>query len=598
MKNHTVVPLDESQPVAGIQRVPCMFHPEEVVKYFCSTCSCLVCSECLFAHKEHDSGRVDNAELLKKEKDDLREVLPNVEAAIAPVVKATDKINEVVKRIKVNKDKAKDEIEEIFRQITEAVDKRRIELTQEVENSAVTKSTLLEKQRVGLEKVFAGLELAFQSGSDATENYSGVEVLSIKGTLLLALNKILEESHSIDLQPITNSSLSIAIDATEPMELITSLGSIVMGFPFPALCGLIGINPTLPIGIAKGSECVLALQTRDEKGEDIMEGMAKVAANVIDTSTGSEVCVCDVTDLENGSYEISFDNQKEGEYHLNITIDEVAIGNSPFTINVRDYTSVTSPLTSSLIQGSPAYVDLGPDNLHYFTLNGGSVEAYDSSGKKVKEIPSSKLGNKPLRGIVVDKKNGVMFVATADKHQIIKATLEGDIINSVGGNKGNGQCEFYYPMGLCLTREGLLLVAEDTNKRVQVIQGSDLSFVRFIPCLSNVYGVSVDGEGNIHAAVTDKVEVFSINGDKITEYGNGVLTRAGDVAFLDYSSSSKSPYSFVTDHVVEGQVHVFDWSDDKLVHSIPMGKRPLGLTVDQEGTIVVGDWNDKKFHRF
>ena len=98
--------------------------------------------------------------------------------------------------------------------------------------------------------------------------------------------------------------------------------------------------------------------------------------------------------------------------------------------------------------------------------------------------------------------------------------------------------------------------------------------------------------------MTDKVEVFSINRDKITEYGNGVLTRAGDVAFLDYSSSSKSPYSFVTDHVVEGQVHVFDWSEDRLVHSIPMGKRPLGLTVDQEGTIVVGDWNDKKFHRF
>ena len=106
------------------------------------------------------------------------------------------------------------------------------------------------------------------------------------------------------------------------------------------------------------------------------------------------------------------------------------------------------------------------------------------------------------------------------------------------------------------------------------------------------------GEGNIHAAVTDQIEVFSINGDKITEYGNGVLGHAGEVAFLDYYSSSRCPYSFVTDHVVEGKVHVFDWSEDKLIHSVPMGKRPLGLTVDQEGTIVVGDWNDKKFHRF
>ena len=40
-----------------------------------------------------------------------------------------------------------------------------------------------------------------------------------------------------------------------------------------------------------------------------------------------------------------------------------------------------------------------------------------------------------------------------------------------------------------------------------------------------MYGVAIDNTGNIHAAATDRVEVFSITGKKITEYGQGVLTQ-------------------------------------------------------------------------
>lgn len=597
LKRHSVVSLNESQPTASTVSVPCIFHPDEAVKYYCSSCSCLVCSECLFAHKEHDSGRIDDSELLKKEREELQSVLPEVEEAISPIVNAIEKINEVVKRIQVNKEQAKKEIDEAFRQITDAVEKRRLELMQEVENSAVAKSTLLESQKVGLEKTSTSLQLAFEAGKVALSNYNGVELLAVKSSVYQASNQVLQESRSTDLQPVSNSSLSLAIDNAEMIESISSLGSIVMGFPYPPLCSLVGINPKLAIGIAKGSECVVTLQTRDEKGDDLVEGMAKVTAKLINPALESETVECVIKDLEDGMYEISFDNPKEGQYQLDISIDDTSIGDSPFSIKVRDYTTVSSPVTSATIQGSPAYVDIGPDNLQYVTLNGGSVEVYDSCGKKVKEIHQLKLGNKPLRGIAVDKKNEVMFVATAGTHQIIKANLDGDIIDSVGGNKGSGQLEFYYPMGLCLTKEGYLLVAEDTNRRVQVL-GSDLSFIRSISCLSNVYGVSVDGAGNIHAAVTDRIEVFKITGEKVTEYGQGVLSRAGDVAFLGTTSSSKSSFSFVADHISEGKVYMFDWSENALVHSFPMGRRPLGLAVDQEGVIVVGDWNDKKLHRF
>ncbi len=197
-----------------------------------------------------------------------------------------------------------------------------------------------------------------------------------------------------------------------------------------------------------------------------------------------------------------------------------------------------------------------------------------------------------MRGIAIDDHNGVMFVASADTDQIIKATIDREVVASVGTH-GNGKLRFAWPMGLCLTRDSLLLVADSCNKRVQVL-GSDLSFIRFISCLSRVNGVSVDGNGNIHAAVSDKgVEVFSITGKKITQYGQGVLTIAGDVAFLPCNNSR---YSVVTDYATApGKVCIFDWFNNTLIHTITdCGDIPLGLTIDQEGTIIVCSFDSNK----
>ena len=590
-KKHSVVSLTQSQPVA-VKRVSCILHPEKAVKYYCSTCSCLVCSKCLFTHKEHEWCPLDNTKLLKKEKDELQSVLPGVEEAISPIVKAAKNINDVVKCIRANKDRTKGEIDKTFKQIADAVENRRLELIQEVENSAIAKSTRLEIQKEGLDKISTGLQLASESGNTACKEYSSTEVLAVKGTIFKASNDLLQESRSIDLQPVSNVSLCVAIDNSQLIESISSLGSIITTSSYPPLCSLIDINPKLAIGVAKGSEYVVTLQTRDEKGEDLTEGTAKVLAKVTDPSSGSEVSECVVSDLDNGRYEISFNNPTVGQYQLSITINSVSF--SPVTINVRDYTAIRNPVTTVNANSYPAYVATSHDNHHYVTFNGGFVKVYNSNMAEVREIPKSKLGSNQLRGIAIDDHNGVMFVASYGDNQVIKATLEGEVIASVG-TKGTGELQFNRLMGLCLTRDGLLLVAEYRNNRVQVL-GSDLSFIRFISCLSTVRGVSVDDNGNIHAAVSDRgVRVFSITGEKITKYGQGVLTEAGDVAFLP---CSKSRYSFVTDHTAPGKVCIFDWSNNKLIHTIEYGRNPLGLTINQEGSVIVCRYSDMKVDKF
>ena len=167
---------------------------------------------------------------------------------------------------------------------------------------------------------------------------------------------------------------------------------------------------------------------------------------------------------------------------------------------------------------------------------------------------------------------------------------DGEHILSIG-ERGSDELEFDWPMGICYTKDELLIIGDRYNKRVQVLRSDDsgLTFVRMMSCQSNVRGVSVDSSGNIHAAAGDRIEVFSISGEKLTEYGEGVLHTASDVAFLNNCLSSQYEFSFVTDRIDDdtGRVCVFDWHANNLLHSFSAGGRPDGIAIDQEGTIFI-----------
>ena len=594
-KSHKVVSFHSAQLHSFTDLpIPCTIHPSETIKYYCISCSTLACSDCILDHKEHDCRHLDKAQ--EDERAELQSILDEVEKTIPSIVGAIERISNVIKYTCANGEKATEEVNEAFRQINVVIEKRRLKILEEVKSSVSTKTTQLEIQKEGLEKITAGLQLALDSGCVACTEYSAIETLAIKAFIHQASKGLLDESHSTDFHPVNNGNLKVTIDPSKVMEMVSTLGNVISISPYPPLCSLLGINPKLAIGVAKGCECVITLQTRDSKGENITEKrLANVRARITHPSSLVEVSECLVNDLDNGRYEIKFSELNEGQHQLHITIGDVSISGSPFTVNVRDFTTIKSPLITLETDDYAGYISVGHNNVLYVSLD-ESIVIY-RNGVRDNKIPQSNLGGDRLRGIAGDEESEVMFVSSAINDCIIKASFNGDVIGSVG-KTGSGQLEFNCPMGLCLTKGGLLLVADDHNKRVQVL-GSDLSFVRSIPCQSNVWGVAVDSTGNVHAAATDRVEVFSINGDKIMEYGKRVLSKAGDVAFLSFQSR----YSFVTNVIdndngtTDGEVYVFDWSNDSVVHSFLVGD-PLGIEVDQEGAIFVCSWNNCEINKF
>ena len=192
-----------------------------------------------------------------------------------------------------------------------------------------------------------------------------------------------------------------------------------------------------------------------------------------------------------------------------------------------------------------------------------------------------------------------MYIASAGTNKIVKATLDGKFITSVG-EKGSGELQFSSPMGLHFSKDELLYVADNHNKCVQVLR-SDLSFVRsviMVKCQSTVWSVSTDSTGNIHIGTgRGIIEIFSSVGHYIGQYGSGTIVQCvGDIAFM------RNGDCVVSNHIPNtrgNDILVFRGNDKTLLHSFGNNNRnPLGVFINQAGYIYVAEWGGSRVLKY
>ena len=608
LKSHTLVSLDTAKP--HVPPISCPLHPKECFKYYCLTCSSLICADCIVDHAQHRFVSVDEA--ASSEIKYLRDFMSKVEELQPFVNQATKEISSIVKVVRENKVKSQDHLDTAFEDISAAIKSRYDQLSKELEDITIAKTTQLEMQKEDLEKITASLKLALSMGNDVCSTYSSIEALSVKQSVVHALKNALDHIKPTSFHPICTGGPKVSINhsAASVENFVSSIANIRSMSQYPPLCSLIDVNPKVVIGVARNCNCLLTLQTRNSRGEDLEEGGATVKATVKNVSAGKNFN-CRVSNLQNGKYEILFTSASSffrpsddiGELH--ITVDDTAVQDSPYDIKFINYNCYTQPYKSFATFNAPEYLDFA-GNHFYISTNEGHIEVYEHHQSdfynpremiKTKGIPRSQFGQIcNLRGIAVDRNNGVMFIASARTNEVVKADLNGNVIATVGG-RGTDELEFKFPTGLCLTKEGLLLIGDCANERVQVLN-SDMSFNQFIECRTQVWGVAVDPGDNIHVGTTDCVEVFDINGAEITKYGQQYLTKAGDIQFPNFQEPCNCKYSFVTECIDDGEIFFFNWKTDTVLHRITTGSHPLGLRIDQSGRMSVCCFEDKEIQMF
>ena len=563
----------------------CPFHEDEVIKYFCKTCSVLLCGECvLFEHKDHEYTRLRAA--MEAEKNYLVSLLPSLEEAITPLMKSVDVLDERMKNFADKKQTFVDDVNDKFAVLVDTIQAKQEDILSAVTEFTLAKNARFSDQKERMEKLAFATRLALEAGRQSLQVSSAADFFAVYGSVKTVLQSLQEQLVSTQLDPVTDDDVNFKISLAILENMKDSLQNVFTPPCQPSLCKLTEENPASLKEVQKGGESHLIVQTNDYKGSPLCVGGANVCAKFLNADSEQEMCM--VTDCGNGKYKVSFGSKTEGTHCLHITVDDQHISGSPFVTDVIDDAKRKHPVLSIPTKDRPTFICLGDDDMIYVAFDDGSVGVYNQLGENKKLITGSQLGITMARGIAVDKKNGLMYVASAGSNNVFKVTLDGRVLKAARSKKSTliGQ-----PMGLCLTKDKFLLVGDCYKKCIHIFEASELAFIKSIPCSSSVWGLTVDIHNNIHVAATNRVVVFSLVKNTVYEYGKSVLTLAGDVAV------SKENLSIVSDHVTNGKVVIFEWTSNTVLASVDGYNHPLGVHVDSSGFVYATESTGKKILR-
>ena len=597
LRDHKVEALTNISTSLTSSLIYCTHHSDEVLKYYCTTCSSLICHECyMFEHKEHKCCRIQEA--MKVENADITNSLPSLKKAHSTVSQTKEKIESVVLSITNYREAIKSHINDTFQSIIAALEKHHQELLKEVDVFALTKSSPLQSQLDSLNELVSDIECVMSTCSEASEEFSPTEFLAIKCTLSEVMSSLMKQVEGTELA-VSNDDIYCILDPKPVLSAITKLSSVSSSLSEELDCSLVDINPKQPIGIPNSGKSSLVLEICDKIGKKATVEELVVHSKLTDKSSSyiSEVNVCY---KEEGRYELIVDPPtSEGSYLLHVQLYNDNIKDSPYIINVRDYSKIKEPILTVSAKPYPAYLYVDDEGNIYVTFDDDSIVVYNDKGEIARTIPTDELNVKNPRGIAVDKANNIINIVSVSSNKIVKATLDGKFITSVG-EMGSGELQFDNPTGLHFGKDELLYVADQYNKRVQVLR-SDLSFIRsiMIKCKSNVRCVSTDNSGNIHVGTYHEgiIEIFSSVGRYIGRYSSNTLQCVGDIAFMKNNDCVVSIHIPNTS-TIGCDIVVFRGNGKTPFHSFGDIDNPLGVFIDQAGYIYVAEWSGSRVLKY
>jgi DNA-binding beta-propeller fold protein YncE len=160
-------------------------------------------------------------------------------------------------------------------------------------------------------------------------------------------------------------------------------------------------------------------------------------------------------------------------------------------------------------QGKPFAVALdAKENVYVSDSAGRQVIVFSRGGERLRAFGAREL-ERPT-GIAVDRARGLVYVADSatrlsDMHRVLVYDLAGKLVRQLGGAKGSGDGEFYFPTYIALAPDGRVFVADTMNFRVQEFDPSGKFLRKFgengdtVGTFARLKGLALDGFGNLYA---------------------------------------------------------------------------------------------------
>jgi sugar lactone lactonase YvrE len=153
----------------------------------------------------------------------------------------------------------------------------------------------------------------------------------------------------------------------------------------------------------------------------------------------------------------------------------------------------------------------GQGNVYVIDSWGGNIHCYTSEGRKLDVVSLTPNFYGP-RGLAWDKDH--FLIADSGSHRIVKMSRDGKVLAVWGKKRGSGKQELSEPRALAVNSKGLCYVADQDNKRVQVINTLNGEFVKSLSVDAKPDDVAVDSKDRLFVASLDGhfLKMYDANG--------------------------------------------------------------------------------------
>ena len=576
------------------QKCPMPGHSKEELKFFCETCEILVCRDCMvITHENHKRSYLH--QMSDKEKEVFRGEVDGINDAMGMLEEAIGKTKQMREQVQVHEKEAANRIDKMSKDLKQAVEDRRRVLRLRCEEIAQGKDSALSDQLNELQGLRDKIAFAKMHVVDAIDNHSPEELLSVKKAMKVQVNRIMEIYRRLPLQLKENEVINTSFDLDPLVEEIAKLGYFpsVPDVSFSCVEGL--ATPQAAVG--KERKMVVVL--RDEKNQPI-EGEALFQYKVVKKGADIDEFIppkVTVTQSEknDGTAIFGFIPEEPGEYEVTIMIRNEALSH-PYQIMARqsrDYSNLPQPTIINLEDSTYGVMVNDKDVIYATNWNAHVIQVFNPDGTTNKIGGSDNAGGQLCNPWGITQIDDTIYVTSQNNHFVKMYSINGDFIGEFGGN-GTEDGKFSNPFGICQNGKGGILVADYSNKRIQLFTSKG-EHLKSIICTNYPYDVAVDTAGKIHVALRDihHIAVFSPDG---TPLGNETYNQGGNMRY---------PSGIFIDHednrfIAEGcnnSVRILGPTGALICHKTGLNG-PYSCTVDKHGSIFVGEYNNKRVLKF
>ena len=580
----------------------CLKHEESVLKIYCETCNELICSDCTIRlHQGHTYDLVSDT--FPKHKQDIVNQLDPVKRHLATVNQALQSFDARSKAIQDQRVAIQVDVHKQIDQLHQSLEQRRSELIGQLDQLTQHKLKSLAAQRDNVELLHAQLTSCLEYVEGSLETGTQEEILKMKGPLLDQVSLITADFNPNILAPEEEADILLVadVDACEKFAEVY----VVAQSPCPEKCYSTGDGLK---SRTVGEPATITVHAITQGGKEYRQPVEGLTAELVYCRDKATV-ECQVRRVGDSNYEIQYQPVTRGQHQLHVRINGKSIKGSPYTVvarpslqslgkPVRTITNVKQPWgVATNSKGQIVVAESGGHCVSVFTPEGQKIRSFGSCGSAQGQF----IGP---RGVAVAR-DDIIIVTDYSNHRVQKFTSEGNFLMTVGAT-GSSPLQFSCPAGVCINKTNdKLYIAEQNNHRIQILN-MDFTYSGSIggsgsgdKHLSNPCDVAFDSSNNLYIADTGNrcIKVFSPEGEFLRKF------RSSDRQAIPYSITIDSNDSvYVADS--QQRVSVLTAQGQFLGSFGNRGaadgklRNPAGVTVDQDGSILVADLSHNRIQVF